>query len=114
MLKRHIISSLAIVSITAQLTSCVVLPADVKGDAPENYAKCGDITYRKELKLVDLNDEDTGYYYPVGGVILSPVLVPASLLFSGLYTLAHNATLTEEDKAKIAECLKKDLAKPAQ
>jgi len=94
------------------VTGCIVVPTDVKSDVPSNYEQCGNITYRKELQLIDLNEEDTGYYYTVGGVILSPILVPASLLISGAYTIAHNVTLSDSDKDKIKKCLEDDLARP--
>ncbi|NNJ73516.1 MAG: hypothetical protein HKP09_10070 [Enterobacterales bacterium] len=103
---------LILVPICSFLGSCIVVPADIKSDVPSNYEQCGDITYRKELQLVDLNEEDTGYYYSVGGVILSPILVPASLLISGAYTIAHNVTLSDSDKEKIKKCLGDDLARP--
>jgi hypothetical protein len=94
------------------VSGCVVVPVDVTIEAPLDLAKCSAIEHKKELELVNINDQDTGYYFSVVGFLLSPILIPASTLISGSYVLLHNASLSEETVRANEDCMSASLSKP--
>ncbi len=53
----------------------------------------------KVLKVIDVAKE-TNSYYSVGGLILSPILVPTSAIISGTYILVNNTYHLGEKKIK--------------
>lgn len=75
------------------LVSCVVIPV------PDNlhHNKCEISSNRKVLKVVDVAKE-TNSYYSIGGIILSPILIPTSALLSGSYVAINNIYNLGEEK----------------
>ena len=98
----------------ALLSACVAVPSDVKPQAPMFIAECSNIVHKKEIEIVSINDEEnSGYYYSIAGVILAPITVSVSALISSIYAMAHNVGMTEEQVEQYENCLNSDLTKPA-
>ena len=79
----------------ATITSgCVAIPYPDEFQA----SACETSTQRKRLRVVDITSESNTD--SVEGIILSPILVPVTALFSGSYVLANNTYHYFEEKAK--------------
>lgn len=61
--------------------------------------KCKLSSELKVLKVVDVAKE-TNSYYSVGGLILSPILIPTSAIISGTYVLVNNTYHLGEKQMK--------------
>jgi len=87
------IKILLALSSTLLLISCVVIP--VLDNIHHN--KCEISSNRKVLKVVDVAKE-TNSYYSIGGIILSPILIPTSAILSGSYVAINNVYNLSEEK----------------
>lgn len=66
-------------------TGCIVLPQK----DPDARPRCELSTDQKTLRIVDIAAE-TDTYYSVTGILLSPILIPATALLSGTYVAVNN------------------------
>ena len=68
------------------VSGCVAVPAtDVS-----YVGRCGVSPDHKTLKIVDVAKE-TNSYYSISGLVLTPILLPATAIISGIYVLTNNA-----------------------
>ncbi len=76
-----------IVFLFIMITSgCVAVPAtDVS-----YVGRCGVSSDHKILKIVDVA-KATNSYYSISGYLLTPILLPATAIISGVYVLTNNA-----------------------
>lgn len=74
-------------------TGCVVLPQKAANAQP----RCELSTDQKTLRIVDIAAE-TDTYYSVTGILLSPILIPATALLSGTYVAVNNTYHLGEEK----------------
>ena len=85
-LKILFFSSIAIV------TGCVTVP-----ETDRNYVgKCGVSNDHKVLRIANVAEE-TKSYYSIGGILLTPILIPVTALVSGTYVLINNAYYSAEE-----------------
>lgn len=82
-------------SLTTLLYGCITVPVVDKS----HTHKCELSTNMKVLKIVDVAEE-TNSFYSVGGLILSPILIPTSAIISGTYVLVNNTYHLGEKKVK--------------
>ena len=75
---------LALVSVFA-LNACVVIPVK---DKTQRH-RCEISSDKKTLKVIDFAKE-TNTYYSISGILLTPIIVPASAIISGTYVLVNN------------------------
>ena len=78
-------TTLVIVLLSLSLIGCVVLPVN---DITHN-SRCEISSDRKTLRIVNVAEE-TGTYYSIEGLVLSPILVPTTAIISGVYVLTNN------------------------
>ena len=74
-------------------TGCIVLPQK----DPDARPRCELSTDQKTLRIVDIAAE-TDTYYSVTGILLSPILIPATALLSGSYVAVNNTYHLAEEK----------------
>ncbi len=74
-------------------TGCIVLPQK----DPDARPRCELSSDQKTLRIVDIAAE-TDTYYSVTGVLLSPILIPATALLSGTYVAVNNTYHLGEEK----------------
>ncbi|MCJ8294676.1 MAG: hypothetical protein MJK15_09740 [Colwellia sp.] len=84
--------------LTTLFYGCVTVPVD---DHSHRH-KCELSTNMKVLKIVDVAKE-TNSFYSVGGLILSPILIPTSAIISGTYVLVNNTYHLGEKEVKCRE-----------
>ena len=77
------------------VSGCVVVPVEDK----LHVNKCEISSDRKTLKIIDLAEE-TNSYYSVSGVVLTPLLVPATAIVSGSYVFINNTYRLGEETIK--------------
>ena len=87
-----------IISLTTLFYGCITVP--VVDDSHTH--KCELSTNMKVLKIVDVAKE-TNSFYSVGGLILSPILIPTSAIISGTYVLVNNTYHIGEKEIKCGE-----------
>lgn len=79
--------------IVAALSGCIAVPFPA-----DNYeSRCKISSDRLTLKIMDVARE-TNSYYSIDGIILTPILVPATALISGTYVLVNNIYNLGEEK----------------
>lgn len=79
----------ALVSI---LSGCVTVP-----ETDRNYVgKCGVSSDHKVIRIANVAKE-TNSYYSIGGILLTPILIPVTALISGTYVLINNAYYSAEE-----------------
>ena len=78
------------------LTGCITVPVNDRSQSKQCYLSSD----KKTLKIIDFNEENTGFYYSVSGLLLSPILVPTTALISGSYVLVNNIYHLGEEKIK--------------
>ncbi|PCJ46823.1 MAG: hypothetical protein COA74_13050 [Gammaproteobacteria bacterium] len=78
---------------------CITVPVDDL----TNHNECLISSDRKTLKVINLNFENTGYYYSLSGAILSPILVPTTAIISGTYVFVNNIYHLGETKVKCSK-----------
>jgi len=81
--------------LTTPFYGCVTVPVVDNSHTPE----CELSTKMKVLKVIDVAKE-TNSYYSVGGIILSPILIPTSAIISGTYVVVNNTYHLGEKKIK--------------
>jgi hypothetical protein len=80
------------------ISGCIAVPSPSK-----NYeARCEISTDRLTLKIIDVAEE-TNSYYSISGLILTPILVPATAIISGIYVIAHNTYYLGEEMIVCSE-----------
>ena len=68
------------------VSGCVAVP-----ETDRNYVgKCGVSSDHKVLRIANVAKESNSYY-SIGGILLTPILVPVTALVSGAYVLINNA-----------------------
>jgi len=79
-------------AIAATLTGCVTVP-----ETDRNYVgNCGVSNDHKVLRIANVAKE-TQSYYSIGGILLTPILIPVTALVSGTYVLINNAYYSAEE-----------------
>ena len=75
-----------IFALVTVISSCVAVPVtDVS-----YIGRCGVSPDQKTLKIIDVA-KATGSYYSISGYLLTPILLPASVIISGSYVITNNA-----------------------
>jgi len=78
------------------IISCVAVPVtDVS-----YVGRCGVSPNQKTLKIIDVA-KATHSYYSISGYLLTPILLPTSVVISGSYVLTNNAYYYGKD---IVQC----------
>ena len=73
-------------AITTLIAGCVAVP-----ETDRNYVgSCGVSNDHKVLRIANVAEE-TKSYYSIGGILLTPILIPVTALVSGAYVLINNA-----------------------
>ena len=76
---------LAIFSLVTVISGCVAVPVtDVS-----YVGRCGVSPDQKTLKIIDVA-KATNSYYSISGYLLTPILLPASVIISGSYVITNN------------------------
>ncbi|MBE9489639.1 MAG: hypothetical protein IMY67_05045 [Bacteroidetes bacterium] len=71
--------------IILSVSSCIAVPINDN----KYINRCSISSDRKTLKIIDVAKE-TNSYYSVSGLLLTPILVPATAIISGSYVLVNN------------------------
>ena len=67
------------------VSGCVTVP-----ETDRNYVgRCGVSTDHKVLRIANVAEESNSYY-SIGGIFLTPILIPVTALISGTYVLINN------------------------
>ncbi len=75
----------AIFSLVTVISSCVAVPVT---DA-SYVGRCGVSPDQNTLKIIDVA-KATNSYYSISGYLLTPILLPASVIISGSYVITNN------------------------
>jgi len=86
-LKLKILLTLStIFTLVTVISSCVAVPVtDIS-----YVGRCGVSPDQKTLKIIDVA-KATNSYYSVSGYLLTPILLPTSVIISGTYVITNNA-----------------------
>ena len=80
------------------VSGCIAVP-----ETDRNYVgKCGVSNDHKVLRIANVAKE-TKSYYSIGGILLTPILIPVTALVSGAYVLINNAYYSVDE---IVNCQK--------
>ena len=83
---KYLLCPLFIFVLSTVITSCVAVPvADVS-----HVGRCGVSPDQKILKIIDVA-KATNSYYSISGYLLTPIILPTSVVISGAYVLTNNA-----------------------
>jgi len=75
-----------IFTLVTVISSCVAVPVtDIS-----YVGRCGVSPDQKTLKIIDVA-KATNSYYSISGYLLTPILLPTSVIISGTYVLTNNA-----------------------
>jgi len=75
-----------IFALVTVISSCVAVPVtDIS-----YVGRCGVSPDQKTLKIIDVA-KATNSYYSISGYLLTPILLPTSVIISGTYVLTNNA-----------------------
>ena len=89
---------LTILFVLFAISGCITVPVTVVSHSN----KCELSSDMKILKVVNVAEE-TNSYYSVSGYLLSPILVPATAVFSGAYVLVNNIYHLGEEQIKCGD-----------
>ena len=74
------------------VSGCVTVP-----ETDRNYVgRCGVSNDHKVLRIANVSKE-TNSYYSIGGIFLTPILIPVTALISGTYVLINNAYYSADE-----------------
>ena len=91
-----VLISLLLISLT--ISSCAVIPVSKKF----HLNKCNISSDKKTLKIIDVAKE-TNTYYSISGIMLTPIIIPATAIISGSYVLVNNIYNLGEEKIRCSD-----------
>ena len=91
-MKTNIKLSILVFTLAASFSGCITVP-----ETDRNYVgKCGVTIDHKVLRIADVSKESNSYY-SIGGILLTPILIPLTALISGTYVVINNAYYSAEE-----------------
>jgi hypothetical protein len=91
----YLLIRILISALTVSISGCVAVP-----ETDRNYVgRCGVSSDHKILRIADVSKE-TNSYYSISGIVLTPILLPATALVSGAYVVINNVYYSTEEIIK--------------